>query len=161
MTPYDRYLAHHGVKGQKWGVIRTPEQLGHDRKAEKEKKEKISAERLKAKQEKVKSITDEVQKKNIVAKRDISELSNDELRIKVERLRLENDYRNLLPKHEKKVSEGRKYATDILKTIGKTALTTVGTGIAIYAAKEVLVKMAGQDKAKEMMGYAGKTVKKD
>lgn len=22
-------LAHHGIKGQKWGVIRTPEQLGH------------------------------------------------------------------------------------------------------------------------------------
>ena len=23
------YLEHHGIKGQKWGVIRTPEQLGH------------------------------------------------------------------------------------------------------------------------------------
>ena len=23
------YLAHHGIKGQKWGVRRTPEQLGH------------------------------------------------------------------------------------------------------------------------------------
>lgn len=24
------YLVHHGIKGQKWGVIRTPEQLGHE-----------------------------------------------------------------------------------------------------------------------------------
>ena len=29
MTPEEVYLAHHGVKGQKWGVRRTPEQLGH------------------------------------------------------------------------------------------------------------------------------------
>jgi hypothetical protein len=25
----EAYLAHHGIKGQKWGVRRTPEQLGH------------------------------------------------------------------------------------------------------------------------------------
>jgi len=25
-----KYLAHHGIKGQKWGIRRTPEQLGHD-----------------------------------------------------------------------------------------------------------------------------------
>lgn len=33
------YLVHHGIKGMKWGVRRTPEQLGHrqQRKAEKEK----------------------------------------------------------------------------------------------------------------------------
>ena len=28
---YDNYLEHHGIKGQKWGVRRTPEQLGHVR----------------------------------------------------------------------------------------------------------------------------------
>lgn len=26
---YQEYLAHHGIKGQRWGVIRTPEELGH------------------------------------------------------------------------------------------------------------------------------------
>ena len=26
---YSSYLSHHGIKGQKWGVRRTPEQLGH------------------------------------------------------------------------------------------------------------------------------------
>lgn len=25
----EHYLAHHGIKGQKWGIRRTPEQLGH------------------------------------------------------------------------------------------------------------------------------------
>lgn len=30
MTEFETdYLAHHGIKGQKWGVRRTPEELGH------------------------------------------------------------------------------------------------------------------------------------
>ena len=29
---YHDYLAHHGIKGQKWGVRRTPEELGHVKK---------------------------------------------------------------------------------------------------------------------------------
>lgn len=32
------YLAHHGIKGQKWGVIRTPEELGHKPKTPAKKK---------------------------------------------------------------------------------------------------------------------------
>lgn len=35
------YLAHHGIKGQKWGVRRTPEQLGHAPKDSKKKNSKI------------------------------------------------------------------------------------------------------------------------
>lgn len=31
-TGYAEYLEHHGVKGQRWGIRRTPEQLGHRRK---------------------------------------------------------------------------------------------------------------------------------
>ena len=29
MEDNNEFLAHHGIKGQKWGVTRTPEQLGH------------------------------------------------------------------------------------------------------------------------------------
>lgn len=25
----DEFLEHHGIKGQRWGIRRTPEQLGH------------------------------------------------------------------------------------------------------------------------------------
>ena len=34
------YLAHHGIKGQKWGVTRTPEQLGHTKKLRPKKQSK-------------------------------------------------------------------------------------------------------------------------
>lgn len=34
------YLAHHGIKGQKWGVTRTPEQLGHMKKLRPKKQSK-------------------------------------------------------------------------------------------------------------------------
>lgn len=30
LKKYSRQLYHHGIKGQKWGVRRTPEQLGHE-----------------------------------------------------------------------------------------------------------------------------------
>ncbi len=29
METYAEYLEHHGIKGQRWGIRRTPEQLGH------------------------------------------------------------------------------------------------------------------------------------
>lgn len=34
---YHNELYHHGIKGQKWGVRRTPEQLGHRKKSETDK----------------------------------------------------------------------------------------------------------------------------
>ena len=36
---YENYLQHHGILGQKWGVRRTPEQLGHKTKQSKASKE--------------------------------------------------------------------------------------------------------------------------
>lgn len=39
MTEFETdYLAHHGIKGQKWGVRRTPEELGHKTKSVKKAK---------------------------------------------------------------------------------------------------------------------------
>ena len=42
MTEFETdYPAHHGIKGQKWGVRRTPEELGHRSKAPKAPKKSI------------------------------------------------------------------------------------------------------------------------
>lgn len=48
MTEFETdYLAHHGIKGQKWGVRRTPEQLGHAPKKPKESVVKKISEKYK------------------------------------------------------------------------------------------------------------------
>lgn len=61
------FLAHYGVKGMKWGVRRTPEQLGHRPKAAVEKTEKagiikttVSGHSATPKQSAPNSITDHV-----------------------------------------------------------------------------------------------------
>lgn len=42
MDDYENeYLAHHGIKGQKWGVRRTPEELGHVTRPKKKTNEKV------------------------------------------------------------------------------------------------------------------------
>lgn len=65
---------------------------------------------------------------NTSKKRKISELSNEELASKIERLQLEKRYKDLAKEmNPKQSSEGKDYAMDILKTIGKNSLTNIGT----------------------------------
>lgn len=67
MTVTDEFLEHYGVKGQKWGVRRTPEQLGHRGASVIKrlvKKWKKSSEKKKKKQVKVKQESeDEIRQK--------------------------------------------------------------------------------------------------
>lgn len=127
--PYPDELYHYGVKGMKWGIRRTPAQLGHDvskkvRKAAgsaatavgtaakkagsaistsvKNRRAAKAAE--KAEQEKIKKV-------NKTKKKPLSEMSNDEIKEVVERLRLEQQYNQLQPK---KTSLGQKFVNDIL-----------------------------------------------
>lgn len=76
-------LAHHGVKGMKWGVIRK-------------------------RPNKAKEKTNQAY--------DMSHLSNDELKKRIFRLRLENDYENLVSEENKfRITRGHKFIADILK----------------------------------------------
>lgn len=108
-------LAHHGVKGQKWGVRRTPEQLGHKPKSKStEKREREDREH---------------------ARSETKMLSDEELRSRVKRLQLEKQYRELLSSEEKsKIIDGRALVSSILsesiKELGKSSVHyTVGGAI--------------------------------
>lgn len=76
------YLEHYGILGMKWGVRRTPEELGHKPGVGKNK----SGERKKE---------DSSSKKFNLPKK-ASQMTDDELRSQVNRLNMEEQYRNLM-----------------------------------------------------------------
>ena len=97
------YLMHHGIKGMKWGVRRTPEQLGRAR-GKLENGVNI-----------VRNYTGSKRSNALKAARrkDINQMSNKELQDTITRLNLEKQYRSLTKVDymvgQKKASEALKY----------------------------------------------------
>ena len=115
-------LMHYGVPGMKWGVRRTPAQLGRKKASssrfllgKKKSKPKAKAE-TKAKS---KSSKEETAPK----KKSVKEMSNEELNAAIDRMRLEQTYASLSPQ---KVSMGKKIAKTILNDVIVPAATDVG-----------------------------------
>lgn len=104
-------LLHYGILGMKWGVRRTPAQLAR---ARGERTTDSGGSKPKASSSSSKSSS---------SKRSVSEMSDDELRKTVQRLQLEQQYRNLNPQ---KVSTGKKIVDKILKDVVVPAATEVG-----------------------------------
>lgn len=112
MSEYELY--HHGVKGMKWGVRRTKAQLGH----------KVSKFAKKTK----KSISNAIEKKRAKeaekkkSSRSIHELSDDELKARINRLTLERNALDLQKQisnlNPRQLSAGEKFA----KTMGPVML---------------------------------------
>lgn len=104
-------IYHHGVKGQKWGVRRTPAQLGHKISKSIRKRSKVKAEVKNTQPAKPKS-------------KSISEMSDQEIRDRIERLRLEKSLRDLTPKT---TSRGRSVVNTIAKDMALPAAKEIGT----------------------------------
>lgn len=119
-------LYHHGVKGMKWGVRRTPAQLGH--KTTSSKKKKI-----------VREVKVHEDHKKAHSKKSIKEMSDQELRERLNRLQMEQNYRKL---DTNTVKKGRSYINSALKT-AKTVAEITGTGIAIYNNIDRIRKIMG------------------
>lgn len=94
--PNQSYLAHYGILGMKWGIRRSPEELGHPRSRKK------------------------YPRKNS----DISQMSDNELNNKINRIQKERQYKTL--------------TQNPVVTFGKAALKTIVVASAFEITKEIV-----------------------
>jgi len=64
-------------------------------------------------------------------------LTQDELEKRIKRMGMEKEYNKL---NKRDVSTGERLASEMMTSIGKTTIVTVGTGAAIYGAKKIIEK---------------------
>ena len=126
-------LMHYGVLGMKWGIRRYRNKDGTLTTAGKKRlsKDKDNAEK----------------KERKVALKNRRSLSDVDLKKKIERLKMEKEFKNLT---EEDISPGRKYVSEIMSSAGKKALTVAAAGAMAYGVK---VAMTKEFNIKEAAGY--------
>lgn len=127
MTKNEIFLAHHGIKNQKWGVRRFQNPDGSYTEEGKKRygkaKEKLS--------DITKPITESIarKKRNREYEKNRSSMSDKDLNAAIDRLKKEKQLREM-------IHPGRTYAKEIIKNVGQKVLTTAAVGIALYSGKQ-------------------------
>lgn len=105
-------LQHYGVLGMKWGIRRTPAQLGHTQKSSSKKSSEDS----------------HTDYKKAHSKKAVKSMSDAELRSRLNRLQMETQYSKL---SQSNVNRGKKFIGDMIKA-GTTVATVTSTALTIY-----------------------------
>ena len=113
-------LMHYGIPGMKWGVRRTPAQLG--RKKTSSSKSLFGKKKSKSKA-KAKTKSESSKEETAPKKKSVKEMSDDELNAAIRRMQLEQTYASLSPQ---KVSTGKAVTKRILNNIVVPAAEDVG-----------------------------------
>ena len=108
-------LYHHGVKGQKWGVRRSAEQLAS---AARKAGRTVAGARESARERRAKKIAADFDKGKRSGRRGkkLSVMSDEELQRQIKRLEMEQKYTALT---SSKTENGKKFVNDVLKETGK------------------------------------------
>lgn len=125
-------LAHHGVLGMHWGVRRYQNKDGSLTSAGKKRAQKLDSEYQKLTGKRL-TKTDTIEKKvsgkseSKHKSKSISEMTDQEIQAKINRITLENNLKSLTPKQ---VSSGQKFTRKVMNEVISPAATDIGRQLA-------------------------------
>ena len=145
-------LYHHGVKGMRWGIRRYQNKDGSLTALGKKRANKLEAQYEKLTGGKPKGKTDTSSTNNDVERpkpKKISELSNDEIQARIDRMNLEKRYQDLVKAQSTtpKNNKGKEFIMSVLEKSGKNIAEQTATYLLGVGANKVLEQITGDAKA--------------